>query len=79
MDSFKALAAEPNFLSVDVNTLMGFHIDGEAIFDANMKPLHLQEYETFSSKLNFAAQSRPFKPLPKDATRFNFSPSLFTI
>jgi len=42
MESFEGLAAPPNFLSLDVNTLMGFHLDGEAIFDANMKPLHFQ-------------------------------------
>jgi len=69
MESFEGLATPPNFLSTEVNTLMGFHLDGEAIFDSNLKPLHLSEYETFASKCSSIVPQNNFKILPKDATR----------
>jgi hypothetical protein len=43
MEHFEGLATPPTFLSTDVNTLMGFHVDGEAIFDANTGSI-LQSY-----------------------------------
>ena len=69
VETLETFASPPNFLATDVNTLMGFHIDGEAIFGAKMKPLHLSEYDTFSSNASPLVQSQNFKPLPKDATK----------
>lgn len=69
MESFDRLATPPNFLSTDVNTLMGFHLDGEVIFDANLKPLHISEYETFASRTSTLVQTKSYKPVPENANR----------
>lgn len=72
LESFAPLASPPTFLVTEVNTLMGFQIDGEAIFDANLKPLHLSEFDCFASQafdLMSPLSKQRFQPLPPDATK----------
>ena len=39
-DAFHSLASPPNCLWQDINTMMGFNLDGEAVFEVStLKPL----------------------------------------
>ncbi len=49
LSSVESLATPPIFLGKSVNTLMGFEVDGEAIFDNKLKPVALNDHLCFST------------------------------
>lgn len=67
LSSVESLATPPNFLSKNVNTLMGFQIDGEAIFDEKLKPVALNDYLCFSTLHN--SKEKTLKDIPENCSR----------
>ena len=64
MDAVASLAPSPTFLVADVNTGMGFNVEGEAVFDKNIKPLKIDPYKMLHSSSATAA------PIPPDTNRY---------
>ena len=71
LGAFHSLAAPPNFIWQDINTLMGFHIDAEVVFDAKAKPLGpIKELALLGREQASKEETLPpAKPLPKEAKR----------
>merc|ERR1711981_1448782 len=61
------MGCPPTFLVPDVNTLMGFQIEGEAVFDKNGKAVPITGLSILGDNL-ISSNSTP-KPLPEGATR----------
>ena len=66
MDDFSKLACPPSFLLPNVNTMMGFEIEGEVVFDKNAKPLSIGGISIFGGR---SPGSEPEITIPEDATR----------
>ena len=66
MEDFSKLACPPTFLLPDVNTLMGFEIEGEVVFDQNVKPLAIAGISVFGRSVTGSNQT---KQLPEGSTR----------
>ena len=61
-----SLASGPVFMATDVNTGMGFSVQGEVVFDQNLKPLKIEPYKILHQPL---AESSASTPIPPDSTR----------
>ena len=66
MDDFSKFACPPNFLVPNINTLMGFQIEGEAVFDKHGKSLPIEGISIFTEDSTINNQP---KALPEGATR----------
>ena len=66
MEDFSKFACPPTFLISNVNTLMGFQIEGEAVFDKNGKALTIKGLSILG---NASLRSHPQIALPDGATR----------
>ena len=66
MEDFSKFAAPPRCLVPNINTLMGFQIQGEAVFDKNNKALPIEELSILD--VGSSTDKSP-KPLPEGATR----------
>lgn len=66
MDAMGSLASGPVFMATDVNTGMGFSVQGEVVFDQNLKPLKIEPYKILHQPL---AESSASTPIPPDSTR----------
>ena len=67
MDDFSKFACPPTFLVPNINTLMGFQIEGEAVFDRNGKAVPIAGYSILGDNSNNS--NSPLKTLPEGATR----------
>jgi len=68
LSSIESLASPPDFLCKDVNTLMGFQLDGEAIFDSNLKPIAIADHNCFATQLD--SQGKNLKDVPASCSRY---------
>ena len=68
MDDFSKFACPPTFLVPDVNTLMGFQIEGEAVFDKKGKAVPIAGLSILGD--NSISFNSPPKALPEGATRY---------
>ena len=66
MDDFSKFASAPTYLTPNINTLMGFQVEGEAVFDKNGKALPISGLSILDGK----SDTGPAKKLPKGATRY---------
>ena len=66
MEDFNKFACPPKFLVPNVNTLMGFQIEGEAVFDSLGKAVSIDGLSIFSGD---STKSKSQKSLPEGATR----------
>ena len=83
MDTFHSLASPPNFLWADINTLMGFLVDAEAVFEVSTsKPVGPIQELSLLGRESMPENSAPGKPIPDGAKRVavlsvTFSEALF--
>jgi len=66
MEDFSKFACPPTFLVPNINTLMGFEIEGEAVFDKKGKAMPISGLSIFDDK---SSSSSAPKALPEGATR----------
>lgn len=67
MDDFSKFACPPTFLVPNINTLMGFQIEGEAVFDRNGKAVPIAGHSILGD--DYTSTNSPPKALPEGATR----------
>ena len=71
-EAFHSLASPPNYLWQDINTMMGFNVDAEAVFEAKtLKPLGpIQEMGLLGRKTILPVEDlKPSKELPEGSKR----------
>ena len=68
MEDFSKFACPPTFLVPNINTLMGFQIEGEAVFDRNGKAVPIAGHSILGD--NSDSSNPPLKTLPEGATRY---------
>ena len=66
MDAMASLASGPLFMSVDANTGMGFNVEGEVVFDKNLKPLKIEPIKILGSN-KISSSTSP--SIPPDSNR----------
>jgi len=66
MDAMASLASGPAFMATDVNTGMGFNVQGEVVFDKNLKPLKIEPYKILNQQ---SAAGNASTPIPDDSSR----------
>jgi len=66
MDAMASLASGPLFMSVDANTGMGFNVEGEVVFDKNLKPLKIEPIKILGSN-KISSSTSP--SMPPDSNR----------
>ena len=66
MEDFSRLASPTKYLLPNINTLMGFQVEGEAVFDKNGKPIPISGLSVLDE--NSITSNSP-KELPEGATR----------
>ena len=67
MDDFSKFASPPTYLIPNINTLMGFQIEGEVVFDKNGKALPISGLSILDEK---SIKDDQKKKLPDGATRY---------
>jgi len=70
-DAFHSIASPPNFLWQDINSMMGFNVDAEAVFEVSTaKPLGpIQEMGLLGRQTLAAENLKPLKELPEGSKR----------
>ena len=69
MEDFSNFASPPTNLVPNINTLMGFQIEGEAVFDKNGKSIPISGLSILDQNSNSKKAS---KKLPENSTRYIF-------
>ena len=67
MDDFSKFASPPTYLIPNINTLMGFQIEGEVVFDKNGKALPISGLSILDEK---SIKDDKKNKLPDGATRY---------
>ena len=67
MDDFSKFASPPTYLIPNINTLMGFQIEGEVVFDKNGKALPISALSIFDEN---SIKDDQKNKLPNGATRY---------
>ena len=67
MEDFSKFASPNKYLIPNINTLMGFQVEGEAVFDKNDKAIPITGLSVLDET---SIRSNSPKPLPVGATRY---------
>ena len=67
MEDFSKFASPNKYLIPNINTLMGFQVEGEAVFDKNGKAIPITGLSVLDET---SIRSNSPKPLPVGATRY---------